>query len=134
MYFQNMRGGVKPPPASKSDFSACSAVCYFSKNIVFQTFFALCIATSPVFAEDSKPSAAITDKNPVVEIGDADTHLAVDTENNIIRIMIEGKEVGRFDKSGLHVVGNVDYTGSLTDTPPTWLDQTPPVKGEKNAK
>lgn len=45
--------------------------------------------------------------------------------------MIEGKEEGRFDKGGLHVVGNVDYTGTLTDTGPTWLDQTPSEKGEK---
>lgn len=48
--------------------------------------------------------------------------------------MIEGKEVGRFDKDGLHVVGNVEYTGTLTDTAATWLDQIPSEKGEKNAK
>ncbi len=134
MYFQNIEGGVKPTPASKSDFSGCSAVCYFSKRIALQTFFALCIATSPAFAEDSKQPPATSDKETVAQIGDADTHLAVDTEKNIIRIMIEGKEVGRFDKDGLHVVGNVDYTGVISDTGPTWLDQTPPVTGGKNAK
>lgn len=134
-YFQNMRGGINPAPASKSDFSGCSAVCYFSKNIALQTFFALCIATSPAFAEDSKHPPATSDKETVAQIGDADTHLAVDTEKNIIRIMIEGKEVGRFDKDGLHVVGNVDYTGSLSDTAPTWLDQTSPDEtGGKNAE
>lgn len=133
-YFQNIRGGVKPAPASKSDFSGCSAVCYFSKNIALQTFLALCIVTSPALAEDSKQPPATSDKEAVAQIGDADTHLAVDTEHNIIRIMIEGKEVGRFDKDGLHVVGNVEYTGTLTDTAATWLDQIPSEKGEKNAK
>lgn len=129
-----MRGGVKSAPASKSDFSGCSAVCYFSKHIALQTFLALCIVTSPALAEDSKQPPATSDKETVAQIGDASTHLAVDTEHNIIRIMIEGKEVGRFDKDGLHVVGNVEYTGTLTDTAATWLDQIPSEKGEKNAK
>ncbi|SFU39268.1 hypothetical protein [Nitrosospira multiformis] len=134
-YFpESWGGGVKPAPASKSGSSGHSAICRFSKHIAFQAFFALCIAPSPALAQDSRPTTAITDQDTVAQIGDADTHLAVDTEKNIIRIMIEGKEVGRFDKNGLHVVGDIDYTGSLSDTSPAWLERTLPETGGKNAK
>ncbi len=80
----------------------------FFSSLVFLPLF-------PALAEGSKQPPATSDKETVAQIGDVDTHLAVDTEHNIIRIMIEGKEVGRFDKDGLHVRGDISYGGSLTD-------------------
>lgn len=64
----------------------------------------------------------------------SETDTVILADHGVIRFLIEGKEVGRFDKDGLHVVGNVDYTGTLTDTGLARPDQTPSEKGEKNAK
>lgn len=135
-YLQNVGGGVEPTSASRPDISGCYSSCHFFKRIILQTVFLLFFAVFPSLAEDSKPITAMTGKDTVVEFGDADTHLAVDTEKNIIRIMIEGKEVGRFDKSGFHVVGDIEFTGSMTDTTASsWLaDEVPLAKGADNVE
>lgn len=58
----------------------------------------------------SSPSAAETDG--------ARTRLAVDEEKNIVHVIVEGREVGRFDKDGLHVEGDITYSGSISDIGP----------------
>ena len=121
--FQNMRGGGNIRPDKQIWFFRESAPC----RIILQTWLALCLVISPACAQDLNPPSG---NSPATHIGDADTHLAVDTQNNIIHIMIDGHEVGRFDKNGLHVVGDIEYTGSTTDTTAVWLSETPVVKGK----
>lgn len=58
-----------------------------------------------------------------MEIGDDSTRLAVDTARGIISIIIEGKEVGRFDKNGLHLLSDVTYGGVLTDAGPDGVER-----------
>ncbi len=109
VFRKNLRGGgVNLALDSKFKFA------FFP--VVLFTLVVLIFSSAPAIAEDgASPKAAITDTGHAVEIGDSQTQLVVDKENNIIRIMIEGKEVGRFDKNGLHVVGDVNYTGTITD-------------------
>jgi hypothetical protein len=66
--------------------------------------------------------------NPVNVGGDGPTRLVVDAGNNIIRIMIAGKEVGRFDSSGLHVEGDLTHSGMDETTPPA------PASGNNHAR
>jgi len=44
------------------------------------------------------------------------TRIVIDPKSNTIRFMISGKEVGLFDKTGLHVNGDVTYSGMMIDT------------------
>jgi len=71
--------------------------------------FAFCLSiTGPVFAEDAPAVAATARDTPKPEI-------ITDEENGVVRILIGGKEVLRIDASGLHVTGDVDFTGTITD-------------------
>ena len=56
-------------------------------------------------ATAAKPdTAASTAKTPTEKIiGDADTHVIVDTEHHVVRIVIDGREVARFDAGGMSV-------------------------------
>lgn len=58
-----------------------------------------------------------------MEIGDDSTRLAVDTARGIISIIIEGKEVGRFDKNGLHLLSDLTYGGTITDTGSAYVEK-----------
>lgn len=42
--------------------------------------------------------------------------IQTDQVKGVVRIVIDGKAVGRFDKNGLHVNGDLGYAGVLTDT------------------
>ena len=46
----------------------------------------------------------------------ATTTIAVDEKSETIRILIGGEEIARIDKAGLHVNGNIDHSGTITDT------------------
>lgn len=37
-------------------------------------------------------------------------------DHGVIRFMVDGEEQARIDSAGIHVNGNVRYSGSLTDT------------------
>lgn len=131
-YFQNIEGGgVNPASPDKAGIFSPLYVCRFPGSIVLRTIFVLCLAI-PAFAQGDLTSVA--PKDEVLEVGDADTHLIVDTEQNVVRIMIEGREVGQFYKGGLRVVGDIEYTGSMTDTTSGWLPETPPAKGGSNVE
>jgi hypothetical protein len=43
------------------------------------------------------------------------TRVETDKKTGAIRFIVNGKEVARIDATGLHVTGDVDYTGALTD-------------------
>lgn len=53
---------------------------------------------------------------PITAIGDDSTRLVADPKSHTVSIVIEGREVARFDADGLHVTGNLDYSGTTTDT------------------
>lgn len=131
-YFQNNEGGVNPASPDRADIFSPLYVCRFPGSIVPRTILVLCLAT-PAFAQGDtalSTSSPAASKSAILEVGDADTHLIVDTEKNIVRIMIEGREVGQFYKGGLRVVGDIEYTGSMTDTTASWLPETTPAKGD----
>jgi len=101
-FFHKSRGGGKRPSGKQHLTCPLYAVCL----PVF-----LFLSTVPFLS----PAAGQTGAESVVVTGNESAQLAVDTEHNIVRIIIEGKEGGRFDKDGLHITGDIDYTGSITD-------------------
>lgn len=44
------------------------------------------------------------------------TRIETDQKAGIVRIFVAGKEAVTIDAAGLHVVGDIDYTGIVTDT------------------
>ena len=58
VYLQNLKGEVKPLPASKPDASGCAVICHFSRLIVLLTFLVsvcLCLMPISVFAQGFPP-------------------------------------------------------------------------------
>ena len=45
----------------------------------------------------------------------AATRIEVDETNNLIRIVIDGKEIGFIDQTGFYVHGDIAYTGVIVD-------------------
>lgn len=50
-----------------------------------------------------------------VEQSSEPTRLEVDQDANVIRVIVDGKAVAQFTSSGLMVVGDVEYGGTLRD-------------------
>jgi hypothetical protein len=46
----------------------------------------------------------------------AATQVIADDEAGIVLVMVQGTEVARFDARGLHVAGDLSYSGQITDT------------------
>jgi hypothetical protein len=63
---------------------------------------------APALAQDSRPS-------PQAQAGPTPTRIEVDTASNVIRFFVGGREQAVLDAGGLHVNGNVDYSGTITD-------------------
>jgi hypothetical protein len=42
--------------------------------------------------------------------------IVTDEKNNVVRVLIGGKEILTIDAQGLHVRADVTYTGQITDT------------------
>lgn len=51
------------------------------------------------------------------------TRIETDQKTGAVRIIVDGREVARFDRDGLHVRQNVDYGGLMKDTGPEGYDQ-----------
>jgi hypothetical protein len=49
---------------------------------------------------------------------EAATRLEVDKAQNVVRIIIDGKEVAFFDKDGLNIKGDIKHTGLLKNEQP----------------
>ena len=45
----------------------------------------------------------------------AATRIEVDEANSLIRIVIDGKEIGFIDQTGFYVHGDIAYTGVIVD-------------------
>lgn len=43
------------------------------------------------------------------------TAIVVDERTHVIRVMVDGREVARFDNVGLRVNGDIGYSGKLKD-------------------
>jgi len=73
----------------------------------------LCLlGLSPAVADDNGTGA---DHPVAVETGVGKTEIITDEEHSTVRIVIDGKEILTVDKDGLHVNGNIDYTGTIAD-------------------
>jgi hypothetical protein len=55
--------------------------------------------------------------------------LVLDQEHGTLRIVIDGKDVGHFDATGLHVRDGIEYGGTITDIGSTYYDQHAGGKG-----
>lgn len=55
-------------------------------------------------------AATVPPRRPVSVMGDPGAQLVLDSEKKTVRILIDGKEVGRFEKDGLHVTGFITFT------------------------
>lgn len=60
-------------------------------------------------------SAAQTATSPAIVGGQA-AQIVADPDAGTVDIIIQGRPVARFDATGLHVQGDLEYDGSLTDT------------------
>lgn len=60
-------------------------------------------------------SAPATPEN-TFRLGDGKTAVIVDQERGVIRFLIEGQEKAFLDASGLHVNGDITYTGTIKDS------------------
>lgn len=61
-------------------------------------------------------------------LGDEKTAVFVEQERDIIRFFIDGQEKAFLDQSGLHINGDVAYTGTIRDS-----GAAQPAKEGKNA-
>ena len=76
----------------------------------------LCLAALPATAQTKASATAPQPPSPQI-IGDADTQLVVDTEHHAVRIMIDGREVARFEANGLHVEDDVFLRSVINSVP-----------------
>lgn len=53
----------------------------------------------------------------------ADTRVDVNQDSGTLTIVVKGRPVALFDERGLHVRGDIDYSGKLADTGRTASDQ-----------
>ncbi len=63
----------------------------------------LALGPVAVFAEDAKETSH--DRVQIIE----------DEKSGVVRIVIDKKEVVLIDAKGIHVNGDIDFTGSITD-------------------
>jgi hypothetical protein len=68
--------------------------------------------TLPAYAED----AATTSGEAATKTPAKRAELIVDEQAGVIKFVIDGVEKARIDEIGLHVAGDVAYTGTLADT------------------
>jgi hypothetical protein len=48
--------------------------------------------------------------------------IITDEEQGVIHFIIDGREVARLDDRGFHVVGEIQYGGTLTDTGSAYIE------------
>lgn len=62
--------------------------------------------------------------------GDSKPQIIADPKTNTVRILIDGKEIVRIDAAGLHVTGDLTYTGAEIDAGGAASATTPPGSPE----
>ena len=58
----------------------------------------------------------MTQTSPETNTESPKTEIIADDEAGTVSIVIDGKIVGLFTKDGLHVLGDIVYSGTITDT------------------
>jgi len=84
--------------------------------IFFATAFLFLSPLQPAHAGDSVSSQEL-------QLGDDNTKLIVDTDKDVVRIIIEDQEQAIIDTDGLHVRGDITYGGSITDHGPVGFEE-----------
>lgn len=63
-----------------------------------------------------KALPALAEKNPPGAIGNPETHLTVEAgQNDIVHIVIGGKEIMTVTKDGIDIQGNIRLSGKIND-------------------
>ncbi len=79
---------------------------------LFLLVFATALPVAAAIAADEqpfqRPEASKTERDK--------PEIVIDETTNTISVLIGGREILAIDAKGLHVNGNIDYTGALTDT------------------
>ena len=60
-------------------------------------------------------SGAETASSPAI-VGSQAAQIVADSDAGTVDIIIQGRPAARFDATGLHVHGDLEYGGNLTDT------------------
>lgn len=63
------------------------------------------------------PAIAATGTDAVPQTDQQGTQIVTDQKNNIIKVLIGGRDVLTIDARGLHVNGNIAYSGTLNSAP-----------------
>jgi hypothetical protein len=111
----NIGGRTMTPDANTSRLKGWL---HSSRTLCLTGFFASLACSVIAHASTTvTPKPGMTTSKARITQNDATpTRIVIDPRSNTIRFIISGKEVGLFDKSGLHVDGDVTYTGVITDT------------------
>jgi ABC-type enterochelin transport system substrate-binding protein len=93
-----------------------------SKSSILVTLFsalifliALPACATPATKAAAPPAKSATSKPAATASNNGKTKIIVDQKSDTVHILINGKDVVTIDAKGLHVNGNVDYTGTITD-------------------
>jgi hypothetical protein len=65
---------------------------------------------------------------PFLPTGQEATRIETDQKTGAIRFIVDGREVARLERDGLHVRGNVEYGGMEKDTGPAGYDKPTPAE------
>lgn len=93
-------------------------------------FFLTALLSFPVAAA-SDTAARETGEVAPSTLGDGKTALVVDPTDGTVRVLIDGQEKLRIDAAGLHVQGDVSYSGMISDSGDSAAE--PAQKGEGHA-
>lgn len=92
---------------SNSSFRVAKTLCLAASLLFFLNLF-----IAPVSAQEAITS---TPKTEIIQNDEAGT----------VSILIDGKTVGVFTRNGLHVLGNIVYSGAMIDGGPNVLKDIP---------
>lgn len=85
-------------------------------------FLLVCLSGFPVSAQEPGSSDPVS--------AAPQTRIEADEKAGIVRIIVEGREVAHIDASGLHVRGDIEFGGILTDTGQDDFDRDGPPGGQ----
>jgi hypothetical protein len=77
-------------------------------KILRYSFAAICLAAFPLSATLAQDQRGAVPADRV--------EILTDQDAGAVRIVIDGRDVATIDADGLHVAGNIAYTGIITDT------------------
>lgn len=96
---------------------------------VLALIFAAILSMGPAARADTQHHKSADPTSCV--LGEGNAVLKVDPENGSVHVLINGKEQLRIDANGLHVLGDITYSGAFTDVGPA--NAIPAKKSEGDA-